>query len=151
MGGYGIAISSTCKDPVRAIKFLDFLASDEVQVLNNWGIEGKHYMMKDGKRVVPQEVQDRINNDNTAFTKESGIGFYWNMMAHYGDGAKDPSGNYYTKNFPEQLVAATATWRKKRWRRTKRRRGRICSRKKTSSKSKHTAQHGTSPFRAKTK
>ncbi|WP_240546034.1 ABC transporter substrate-binding protein [Paenibacillus artemisiicola] len=104
MGGYGIAISSTCKDPVRAIKFLDFLASDEGQILNNWGIEGKHYVMENGKRVVPKEVQDRINNDNTAFTKESGIGFYWNIMAHYGDGAKDPSGNYYTKNFPEQLV-----------------------------------------------
>ncbi|REE78935.1 carbohydrate ABC transporter substrate-binding protein (CUT1 family) [Paenibacillus taihuensis] len=104
MGGYGISISSTCKDPVRAIKFLDYLASDEFQILNNWGIEGKHYKIEDGKRVVPQEVQDRINNDNTAFTKESGIGFYWNMMVHYGDGAKDESGNYYTKNFPEQLV-----------------------------------------------
>ncbi|RAP77648.1 ABC transporter substrate-binding protein [Paenibacillus montanisoli] len=104
MGGYGISISSTNPDPVRTIKFLDYLASDEFQVLNNWGIEGKHYNVVDGKRVVPQEVQDRINNDNTAFTKETGIGFYWNMMVHYGDGAKDPSGNYYTKNYPEQLV-----------------------------------------------
>ncbi|MEX1029422.1 MAG: ABC transporter substrate-binding protein [Paenibacillaceae bacterium] len=104
MGGYGVAISSTAKDPVRIIKFLDFLASDEGQILNNWGIEGKHYVMENGKRVVPKEVQDRINNDNTAFTKESGIGFYWNTMVHYGDGAKDAVGNYYTKNFPEQLV-----------------------------------------------
>jgi len=104
MGGYGIAISSKCKDPVRAIQFLDFLASDEGQILNNWGIEGKHYVVENGKRVVPADVQDRINNDNTAFTKETGIGFYWNMMVHYGDGAKDSTGNYYTKNFPEQLV-----------------------------------------------
>jgi putative aldouronate transport system substrate-binding protein len=104
MGGYGISISSKAKDPVRIIKFLDFLASDEGQILNNWGIEGKHYVIENGKRVVPKEVQDRINNDNTAFTKESGIGFYWNMMVHYGDGAKDSGGNYYTKNFPEQLV-----------------------------------------------
>ncbi|RED60354.1 ABC transporter substrate-binding protein [Cohnella lupini] len=104
MGGYGISISSKAKDPVRIIKFLDFLASDEGQILNNWGIEGKHYVMENGKRVVPKEVQDRINNDNTAFTKESGIGFYWNTMVHYGDGAKDSTGNYYTKNFPEQLV-----------------------------------------------
>lgn len=104
MGGYGISISSTNPDPVRTIKFLDFLASDEGQILNNWGIEGKHYVVENGKRVVPEEVQERIKNDNTAFTKESGIGFYWNMMVHYGDGAKDPTGNYYTKNFPEQLV-----------------------------------------------
>jgi putative aldouronate transport system substrate-binding protein len=105
MGGYGIAISSTNKDPVRAIKFLDYLASDEGQILNQWGIEGKHYVMENGKRVVPKEVQDRINNDNSAFIKESGLNFYLNMTAHYGDGAKDPSGNYYTKNNPEQLIA----------------------------------------------
>lgn len=103
-GGYGIAISATNPDPVRTIKFLDYLASDEGQILNNWGIEGKHYEVVDGKRVVPAEVQERINNDNTAFTKETGIGFYWNMMVHYGDGAKDSTGNYYTKNYPEQLV-----------------------------------------------
>jgi len=103
MGGYGISISSTAKDPVRIIKFLDYMASDEFQILNNWGVEGKHWVMENGKRVVPKEVQDRIINDNTAFTKESGIGFYWNMMVHYGDGAKDPTGNYYTKNNPDQI------------------------------------------------
>lgn len=104
MGGYGISISSKAKDPVRIIKFLDYLASDEGQVLNNWGIEGKHYVVENGKRVVPKEVQERINNDNTAFTKESGIGFYWNIMVHYGDGVKDPTGNYYTKNSPELIT-----------------------------------------------
>ncbi|MBB6670572.1 ABC transporter substrate-binding protein [Cohnella nanjingensis] len=103
MGGYGISISSTAKDPVRIIKFLDFLASDEGQILNNWGIEGKHYVVENGKRVVPKEVQERINNDNTAFTKESGIGFYWNIMVHYGDGAKDANGDYYTKNNPDLI------------------------------------------------
>ena len=103
MGGYGIAISTACEDPVRAIKFLDFLASDEGQVLINWGIEGKHYDVKDSKRVVPADVQDRSNND-TSFTKETGLGLYFNMMVHYGDGVKDPSGNYYTKNFPEQVI-----------------------------------------------
>ncbi|MFC4102714.1 ABC transporter substrate-binding protein [Paenibacillus xanthanilyticus] len=103
MGGYGISISSTAKDPVRIIKFLDYLASDEFQILNNWGVEGKHWNMENGKRVVPKEVQDRINNDGTAFTKESGIGFYTNMMVHYGDGVKDETGNYYTKSNPDQI------------------------------------------------
>ncbi|HER2209532.1 TPA: extracellular solute-binding protein, partial [Streptococcus pyogenes] len=41
--GYGIGISKTAKDPVRIIKFMDWLASDEGQVLRNWGIEGQHY------------------------------------------------------------------------------------------------------------
>jgi putative aldouronate transport system substrate-binding protein len=104
MAGWGVGITKDCKDPVRAIKFLDFLASEEGQVLDNWGIDGKHYQMKDGKRVVPEDVQKRIVSDNTAFTKESGIGFYFNIGAHYGDGVKDSTGNYYTKSFPEQIV-----------------------------------------------
>lgn len=104
MAGWGVGITVDCEDPVRAIKFLDYLASDEAQVLNNWGIEGKHYEVKDGTRVVPAEVQERIVNDNIAFSRESGIGFYTNLGAHYGDGVKDSTGNYYTKNFPEQIV-----------------------------------------------
>ncbi|WP_152393348.1 ABC transporter substrate-binding protein [Paenibacillus guangzhouensis] len=105
LSGYGVGITKSCKDPVRAIKFLDFLASDEGQILNNWGIEGKHYKMENGKRVVPKEVNDRKINDAINFSKEAGIGFYF-LSAHYGDGVKDPTGNYYTTNFPEQIAAS---------------------------------------------
>ncbi|MCZ8521362.1 MULTISPECIES: ABC transporter substrate-binding protein [Paenibacillus] len=104
MAGWGVGITVDCKDPVRAIQFLDFLASEQAQILNNWGIEGKHYKVVDGKRVVPEDIQQRIVNDNTAFSKESGIGFYTNLGAHYGDGVKDSTGNYYTKNFLEQIL-----------------------------------------------
>ncbi|WP_425281313.1 ABC transporter substrate-binding protein [Paenibacillus cellulositrophicus] len=106
MSGWGVGITTACKDPVRAIKFLDFLASDEGQVLINWGIEGKHYNVVDGKRVIPQEVLDKKVNDNANFTKTTGIGLYGNMSAHYGDGVKDATGNYYTTNFPEQIIAS---------------------------------------------
>ncbi|KAF6577754.1 extracellular solute-binding protein [Paenibacillus sp. EKM212P] len=103
-GGYGISISSKCKDPVRAIQFLDFLASEEGQILNNWGIEGKHYTVKDGKRTIIPAVLERMNNDNAAFQKESGIGLYWNLSVHYGDGIKDLTGNYFTRSYPELLT-----------------------------------------------
>ncbi|MET3846767.1 MULTISPECIES: ABC transporter substrate-binding protein [unclassified Paenibacillus] len=104
--GWGIGITNNCKDPVRAIKFLDWLASDEGQVLINWGIEGKHYNVVDGKRVIPQEIQDKKIKDASNFTKTSGIGLYTTFSAHYGDGVKDPSGSYYTTNFPDQIVAS---------------------------------------------
>ncbi|PAF28913.1 ABC transporter substrate-binding protein, partial [Paenibacillus sp. 7516] len=103
--GYGIGISTTAKDPVRIIKFMDWLASDEGQVLRNWGIEGQHYNVENGKRVIPDEVQDRKVNDNSAFTKETGIGLYNIFSARYGDGVKDSTDNYYTTNFPEQIQA----------------------------------------------
>ncbi|QYR23252.1 ABC transporter substrate-binding protein [Paenibacillus sp. sptzw28] len=105
MGGYGVGITKSAKDPVRAIKFLDYLASEEGQVLINWGIEGKHYNVENGKRVIPQDVNNRKINDATNFSKESGIGMYTLLSGHYGDGVKDSTGNYYTTNFPEQIVA----------------------------------------------
>lgn len=100
----GIGITKDAQDPVRLIKFLDYLASDEGQVLLNWGIEGKHYNVVDGKRVIPADVLEQKTNDNNKFTKTTGIGNY-NLSARYGDGVKDPSGNYYTTTFPEQIQA----------------------------------------------
>ena len=41
--GWGIGITKSCKDPVRAVKFLDWICSDEGQILLNWGIEGVNY------------------------------------------------------------------------------------------------------------
>ncbi|MCA0755042.1 ABC transporter substrate-binding protein [Paenibacillus sp. N4] len=98
----GIGITKDAQDPVRLIKFLDYLASDEGQVLLNWGIEGKHYNVVDGKRVIPADLLEQKTNDNNTFTKTTGIGNY-NLSARYGDGVKDPSGNYYTTTFPEQI------------------------------------------------
>ncbi|GAK42669.1 sugar ABC transporter sugar-binding protein [Paenibacillus sp. TCA20] len=104
LDAYGIGITVSNEEPVRTIKFLDWLASDEAQVLLNWGIEGEHYVVEDGIRKIPEDVQDRKSNDNANFTKETGISLYTAFSAHYGDGVKDPSGNYYTTNFPEEIV-----------------------------------------------
>lgn len=103
LAGWGIGISTKAKDPIRAIQFLDYLASDEGQVLINWGIEGTDYKMEGGKRVIPDDVQAQKTNDPSGFKKESGIGNYW-FSGRYGDGVKDESSNYYTTNFPEQIT-----------------------------------------------
>ena len=76
MSGYGVGITTNAKDPVRAIKFLDYLASEEGQVLTNWGIEGKQYNVVDGKRIIPQDVNNKKINDAANFQKETGIGLY---------------------------------------------------------------------------
>lgn len=106
MSGWGIGITTANPDPVRTIQFFDYLASEEGQILMNWGIEGKHYEIKDGKRVIPMDVQDQKTNHASTFQKESGIGLYQNMSGRYGDGVKDSTNNYYTTNFPEQIEAA---------------------------------------------
>ncbi|WP_168120598.1 ABC transporter substrate-binding protein [Paenibacillus sp. HB172176] len=112
LAGYGIGITKDAKDPVRVIKYLDYLASDEGQVLINWGIEGEHYNVVDGKRVIPEEVQQAKSNDGNNFKKTTGIGNYL-ISARYGDGVKDPTGNYYTTTFPDQIVAGYSDQDKK--------------------------------------
>ncbi|MBB6731242.1 ABC transporter substrate-binding protein [Cohnella zeiphila] len=102
----GISITTACKDPVRAIQFLDWLASDEGQVLVNWGVEGKQYNIVNGQRVIPADVQNAKVNDNSNFAKTTGVGLYTTFAPHYGDGVKDSTGNYYTTNFPDQIVAS---------------------------------------------
>lgn len=102
LAGWGVGITKSAKDPVRIIQFLDYLASEEGQILTNWGIEGVHYKVENGKRVIPQEVQDKKINDGNAFKKSTGIGNYW-LAPRYGDGVKDSTGNYFTTVFPEQV------------------------------------------------
>ncbi|CAM4388383.1 ABC transporter substrate-binding protein [Saccharibacillus endophyticus] len=105
--GYGVGLTTALseEEQIRAIQFIDWMASDEAQILNNWGIEGEHYTLENGKRTIPADVQDRKTNDNAAFTKESGIGLYAPLSVRYGDGVKDSTDNYYTTNYPEQITA----------------------------------------------
>lgn len=103
-GGEGVAISVSCKDPLRAFQFLDWYCTDEAQILTHWGIEGEHYIIQDGKRVITEEMwQERLNNKN--WSKETGVGVYTYPFPEYGDGRKDATGQYYTTNTPEQIIA----------------------------------------------
>lgn len=102
--GMGVGISKSCKDPVRAIKFLDWLASEEAQILNNWGIEGVNYKIEDGKRVIPQDEMDKRLND-AQYTKKTGIGVYLYPFPQYGRGVLDSTGQPYSIDTKEQLKA----------------------------------------------
>lgn len=104
-GGWGIGISKSCKDPVRAIKFLDWLATDDAQILNNWGIEGVNYKIENGKRVIPKEEMDQRNKD-PQYGKKTGIGVYTYPFPAWGDGVKDPSGQTYTIKSTQQITDA---------------------------------------------
>lgn len=53
---YGSVISTSAKDPVRIVKWLDYMFSEEGSKLMNWGIEGESYEVKDGKLVYTAAV-----------------------------------------------------------------------------------------------
>ena len=45
-------------------------------------------------------------NDAASFGKKTGVDLYTIFGVRYGDGVKDSTGNYYTTNFPEQIIAS---------------------------------------------
>ncbi|OXS75804.1 ABC transporter substrate-binding protein [Domibacillus enclensis] len=105
LGGWGIGITVDCEDPIRAIKFLDYLASEEGQILQNWGIEGEHYTIEDGKRVISDEEMNERNN-NANYVKETGIGVLKGFAPIYGDGVTDSTGQTYSIASPDQIKNA---------------------------------------------
>ncbi len=102
--GYGLGITKSCEDPVRAIKFLDYLCSDEGARLYKWGIEGENYEIdENGNWYRPQEEIDRANSDPD-YAKNTGIGNYTGFPI-YGDGAVDENGKPYTPITRETVAA----------------------------------------------
>lgn len=93
-GGWGIAISKDCKNPERAFKFLDWMCSEEAQILTNWGIEGKHYYYdSNGRRM------SIVSND-----ENSGIGSWVYPFPEAGGGYIDSTGNSIARMTKENLI-----------------------------------------------
>ena len=103
--GQGVGITTACKDPVAAIKYLDYLCSDEGQVLVNWGIEGTNYFVDEqGHRYRTQEEIDEYNN-NKDYAKNTGVGFHNYPFPCYGNGIEDPTGSTYTTISKDAVIA----------------------------------------------
>ncbi|CAM4350801.1 putative aldouronate transport system substrate-binding protein [Paenibacillus endophyticus] len=97
-GNYQWTISSKTKNPERIIQMIDYLFSDEAQVLTQWGIEGEDYSVVDGKRTVNPELvtkrQTDANIDYDRGFKSVGTGnTFWFGVGH---GAKLADGDYST-------------------------------------------------------
>jgi len=107
--GFGFGITTSAKDPQRAFEFLDWMASDEAQVLLNWGIEGTHYTVNaEGMREVLPEIQEQKNTDPD-FSKKTGVGLYVYPFPQRGIGALDANGDSYSTT---TLAGVTANYNK---------------------------------------
>jgi putative aldouronate transport system substrate-binding protein len=78
----GLGISINCKDPVGAIKYLDFIASEEVQITKNWGFEGVDYFVEpDGSfNRTPEKV---LQWKDKKWLDETFGQIYWLNIASY--------------------------------------------------------------------
>ena len=85
--GPGVVITKDCKNPERAIKYLEFMCSDEGQQLVLYGINGVHHDMKQTEQgwsypVFKEEIAKLISTDfNKLF--DYGIYDYMGIMWFY--------------------------------------------------------------------
>lgn len=102
--GTGVGITTSCKDPVAAIKFIDYLCSDEGQVLNKWGIEGVNYFLDDEGHRYRTEEEIKASQEDPDYGKKTGVGFHNYPFPSYGDGILDPTGSTYTTTSKDAVI-----------------------------------------------
>lgn len=102
--GYGLGISKSCADPVRAVQFLDYLCSDEGARLYKWGVEGENYFVDDNGNWYRTEEEIAKAQTDPDYSKNTGIGNYTGFPI-YGDGAVDENGKPYTPITRESVIA----------------------------------------------
>lgn len=79
-------ITKKNKNPERAIRYMQFLKSDEGDQLTQWGIEGKHYTL------TPEGLLKRPEGFNTLKVQDTGIGPWYFMASGLGEGVAVSSG-----------------------------------------------------------
>lgn len=94
-------ITSDCKDPVAAVKFIDYMYSQEGADLLTWGIEGKTYVVENGEKKL---------TDYALEVAEDG----YLVLHHYAIGhaafPKYDGESVVLATYPEEQIVAETTW-----------------------------------------
>ncbi len=89
-------VSKNCKDPEKAIKLLDYLMSEEGQMMTYLGVEGVTYDLVDGVPVVREEVRQILSTDRAKYDALYGADDqYWMlqnnvMQLQWNTGLEEP-------------------------------------------------------------
>lgn len=98
----GWSISVNCKDPVGAIEYADYLASDEGQILRNWGVKGEDFMVSDNGRFYRTEEQRKYLSDaKNALNWSGNVVWFWPSAS-----GTMPDGNHYESYRQPEIIAA---------------------------------------------
>lgn len=98
----GWSITINCEDPVGAIRYADFMASDEGQLLRNWGVEGEDFTVgEDGRFYRTQEQRDYLSDAKNSLNWSGNVLWYWPSAS-----GTMPDGNQYESfRQPEEVIA----------------------------------------------
>lgn len=99
MGWMGTFVTKNCKDPSRAVRFIEFMFSQKGRALSMWGREGVDYTLD--SKGVPQFSQDWKNTakDSTEMAKK------YNPWFYLGINEVDESYSYYSGGPQGELSA----------------------------------------------
>ncbi|HBM80207.1 MAG TPA: hypothetical protein DD426_05125 [Clostridiaceae bacterium] len=92
-GWYAVGITKKCKNPARAIRFLEYANSEAGWKAFNWGVEGDkysgdpvngpHYKVIDGKPTYFKEYMDAKLADWAGLERKNGLGAYSMFVLDY--------------------------------------------------------------------
>ena len=111
----GFAVTTTCREPERFIQFVDYLCSDEGQILLNWGIEGQQYQVENGVRTVIGSVWQKFYMDPT-YRQQVGMDAYSEIWPSYRGSSADESGNFVLSPYQgAHYRKVIPGWKRKCW------------------------------------
>jgi len=102
--GWGVGITKSCKDPVRAVKFLDWFCTEEAQTLISWGIEGVNYEYDASGKRKQLDKDKELEENNPNYSEITGIGYHNYPFPTYGSKVKDHTGNYINRTNKDTIV-----------------------------------------------
>lgn len=76
-----VSITKNCKTPERAMQLLNFLSSEEGQILGRIGPQGVVWEKVDGKVQLKPEYKEKVAKDRNAFNQEVGFDM-WNIVGN---------------------------------------------------------------------
>lgn len=95
INGVVMAIPSTCKDPIPALKVLNLLYTDPAFInLLDWGIEGTHYVRVEGTENIIT-YPEGVTSENSGYAMASSWEFANETIAYVWEGTGDD--NYWDR------------------------------------------------------
>ncbi|MTI59696.1 MAG: hypothetical protein FH762_06855 [Firmicutes bacterium] len=101
----GLGITTACEDPVAAIKYLDYLISE--QILIQWGIEGEHYEVDENGMYYRTEEQQKLFDDPNWVRDVFGREYFYNHLPSLI--GLDENGNSYMDRRQASMIYGGST------------------------------------------
>ncbi len=103
----GMGITINCKDPVGAIKFLDYLIKEDTQRLLQWGIEGVHYEVDENGLYYRTPEQLELFRDPDWVQNVFGRQYFFNAFPSLR--GVDENGNMFFPDTQPHLIYSDST------------------------------------------